>query len=181
MGASTSTAAARSLPTWSSSGRTSFPSTRLRGSQAAQDRHEALIAAHRPSRVRRSAPGPHDPPRRPQHASRKARRPPVRPAGREGNAHERPFQRDARPQRRSGWGGEAPLWFYILREASCAVQRRATRAGGRPDHDRGPRGPPAAGSNSYPYLDPAWKPGPPIAPVPGVFTFVDLLRYAGAA
>jgi hypothetical protein len=35
--------------------------------------------------------------------------------------------------------------------------------------------------NSYLYLDPAWKPAPPIAPTTGQFTFVDLLRYAGAA
>jgi hypothetical protein len=35
--------------------------------------------------------------------------------------------------------------------------------------------------NSYLYLNAAWKPAPPIAPSPGVFTFVDLLKYAGAA
>jgi hypothetical protein len=33
----------------------------------------------------------------------------------------------------------------------------------------------------YLYLDPAWKPTPPLAPTTGTFTFVDLLRYAGAA
>ncbi len=33
----------------------------------------------------------------------------------------------------------------------------------------------------YLYLDAAWKPAPPIAPATGQFTFVDLLRYAGAA
>ena len=35
--------------------------------------------------------------------------------------------------------------------------------------------------SSYLYLDPAWKPMPPIAPATGQFTFVDLLRFAGAA
>jgi hypothetical protein len=35
--------------------------------------------------------------------------------------------------------------------------------------------------NSYLYLDPAWKPTPPLAPTTGTFTFVDLLRYAGGA
>jgi hypothetical protein len=35
--------------------------------------------------------------------------------------------------------------------------------------------------NSYLYLDPAWKPAPPIAPAAGQFTFVDLLKYASAA
>jgi hypothetical protein len=34
---------------------------------------------------------------------------------------------------------------------------------------------------SYLYLDPAWKPAPPIAATTGQFTFVDLLKYAGAA
>jgi hypothetical protein len=35
--------------------------------------------------------------------------------------------------------------------------------------------------NSYLYLDPAWKPAPPIAQLPGQFTFADLLKFAGAA
>jgi hypothetical protein len=34
--------------------------------------------------------------------------------------------------------------------------------------------------NSYLYLDPAWKPAPPLAPTSGTFTFVDLLPHAGA-
>jgi hypothetical protein len=34
--------------------------------------------------------------------------------------------------------------------------------------------------NSYLYLNAAWKPAPPIAPTTGQFTFVDLLKYAGA-
>jgi len=34
--------------------------------------------------------------------------------------------------------------------------------------------------NSYLYLDAAWKPTPPIAATTGQFSFVDLLRYAGA-
>ena len=35
--------------------------------------------------------------------------------------------------------------------------------------------------NSYLYLDPSWKPAPPLAPTTEQFTFADLLRYAGAA
>jgi hypothetical protein len=35
--------------------------------------------------------------------------------------------------------------------------------------------------NSYLYLDPSWKPAPPLAPTPGQFGFVDLRRFAGAA
>jgi hypothetical protein len=81
-----------------------------------------------------------------------------------------------------GWGGEAPLWFYILKEAEL------------PPYDGERLGPVGArivaevlvgllqrDPNSYLYLDPAWKPGPPIAPAAGQFTFVDLLRYAGVA
>jgi hypothetical protein len=80
-----------------------------------------------------------------------------------------------------GWGGEAPLWFYILREAELppANTQRLGPVGGRIVAEvlvgllqRDP--------NSYLYLDPAWKPVPPIAPATGGFTFVDLLKYAGA-
>jgi hypothetical protein len=81
-----------------------------------------------------------------------------------------------------GWGGEAPLWFYILREAELppANTERLGPVGGRIVAEvlvgllqRDP--------NSYLYLDPAWKPAPPIASVTGQFTFVDLLKFAGAA
>jgi hypothetical protein len=81
-----------------------------------------------------------------------------------------------------GWGGEAPLWFYILKEAELPPYygERLGPVGGRIMAEtlvgllqRDP--------NSYLYLDPAWKPAPPLAPTTGTFTFVDLLRYAGAA
>jgi hypothetical protein len=79
------------------------------------------------------------------------------------------------------WGGEAPLWFYILKEAELLNNgERLGPVGGRIMAEvlvgllqRDP--------NSYLYLDAAWKPAPPIALEPGKFTFVDLLRYAGAA
>ena len=81
-----------------------------------------------------------------------------------------------------GWGGEAPLWYYILKEAELAPNNaeRLGAVGGRIvaevlvgllQRDQ----------TSYLYLDPAWKPTPPIAPATGQFTFVDLLKYAGAA
>jgi hypothetical protein len=35
--------------------------------------------------------------------------------------------------------------------------------------------------NSYLYLNAAWKPTTPIARTNGQFTFVDLLKFAGAA
>jgi Animal haem peroxidase len=81
-----------------------------------------------------------------------------------------------------GWGGEAPLWFYILKEAELppANTERLGQVGGRIMAEtlvgllqRDP--------NSYLYLNAAWKPAPPIAPATGQFGFVDLLRYAGAA
>jgi hypothetical protein len=81
----------------------------------------------------------------------------------------------------SGWGGEAPLWFYILKEAELEPYKgeRLGPVGGRIMAEvlvgllqRDP--------NSYLYLDPSWKPAPPIAPTTGQFTFVDLLKYAKA-
>jgi Animal haem peroxidase len=81
-----------------------------------------------------------------------------------------------------GWGGEAPLWFYILKEAELPPYNaeRLGPVGGRIVAEvlvgllqRDP--------NSYLYLDPGWKPAPPLAPTTGQFTFADLLRYAGAA
>src|ERR671911_18153 len=77
-----------------------------------------------------------------------------------------------------GWKSEAPLWFYILKEAELAPYNgeRLGPVGGRIVAEvlvgllqRDP--------NSYLYLDPAWKPAPPIAPTTGQFTFVDLLKY----
>jgi hypothetical protein len=81
-----------------------------------------------------------------------------------------------------GWGGEAPLWFYILKEAELPPYNaeRLGPVGGRIVAEvlvgllqRDP--------NSYLYLDPTWKPAPPVAPATGQFSFVDLLRFAGAA
>jgi hypothetical protein len=82
----------------------------------------------------------------------------------------------------AGWGGEAPLWFYILKEAELPPYNgeRLGPVGGRIMAEtlvgllqRDP--------NSYLYLNAAWKPAPPIAPTTGKFEFVDLLKYAGAA
>jgi Animal haem peroxidase len=81
-----------------------------------------------------------------------------------------------------GWGGEAPLWFYILKEAELPPYNgeQLGPVGGRIMAEtlvgllqRDP--------NSYLYLDAAWKPAPPIAPTTGQFGFVELLKYAGAA
>ena len=81
-----------------------------------------------------------------------------------------------------GWGREAPLWFYILKEAELPPYKaeRLGPVGGRIVAEvlvgllqRDP--------NSYLYLNAAWKPTPPIAPTTGLFGFVDLLKFAGAA
>jgi hypothetical protein len=81
------------------------------------------------------------------------------------------------------WGGEAPLWFYILKEAELPPYngQQLGPVGGRIMAEtlvgllqRDP--------NSYLYLDPSWKPTPPIAnPTTGKFEFSDLLKFAGAA
>jgi hypothetical protein len=79
-----------------------------------------------------------------------------------------------------GWGGEAPLWFYILKEAELLHDgEQLGPVGGRIMAEtlvgllqRDP--------NSYLYLNAAWKPVPPIASTTGQFGFVDLLKYAGA-
>jgi Animal haem peroxidase len=81
-----------------------------------------------------------------------------------------------------GWGGEAPLWYYILKEAELPPYNgeRLGPVGGRIMAEtlvgllqRDP--------NSYLYLDPAWKPISPITSQPGKFEFSDLLKFAGAA
>jgi Animal haem peroxidase len=78
-----------------------------------------------------------------------------------------------------GWGGEAPLWFYILKEAEIVGRGR----------ELGPVGGRIVAEvlvgllqkdlNSYLYLNAAWKPAPPIAPERGKFTMADLLKYVG--
>jgi hypothetical protein len=79
------------------------------------------------------------------------------------------------------WGGEAPLWFYILKEAELAPYNaeRLGSVGGRIMAEvlvgllrRDP--------TSYLAVRETWKPAPPIAPTLGQFGFVDLLRYARA-
>jgi hypothetical protein len=81
-----------------------------------------------------------------------------------------------------GWGGEAPLWYYILKEAELPPYNgeRLGPVGGRIMAEvlvgllqRDP--------NSYLYLDPSWKPATPIASETGKFAFADLLKFAGAA
>jgi hypothetical protein len=81
----------------------------------------------------------------------------------------------------SGWGGEAPLWFYILKEAEVLHGgQQLGPVGGRIMAEtlvgllqRDP--------NSYLYLDPSWKPQLPSEFGAAKFAFSDLLKFAGAA
>ena len=78
-----------------------------------------------------------------------------------------------------GWDGEAPLWFYILKEAEIVGRgRQMGPVGGRivaevlvalMQRD----------ANSYLTLNAVWKPTQPIAPARGQFTMADLLKFAG--
>jgi hypothetical protein len=78
-----------------------------------------------------------------------------------------------------GWGGEAPLWFYILKEAEIIGRgRQLGPVGGRIVAEV-LVGLLQRDLNSYLYLQPTWKPAPPIAPTRGQFTMPDLLKFAG--
>jgi hypothetical protein len=81
-----------------------------------------------------------------------------------------------------GWAGEAPLWYYILKEAELPPNNgeRLGAVGGRIVAEV-LVGLLQRDLTSYLYLDPAWKPTPPVATTAGEFTFVDLLKYADAA
>jgi hypothetical protein len=80
-----------------------------------------------------------------------------------------------------GWGGKAPLWYYILKEAE--LQHQGTQLG-----DVGGRivaetlvGLLTENRNSFFRLDPNFQPAPPMASQPGRFTIGDLLKFAGVA
>jgi hypothetical protein len=80
-----------------------------------------------------------------------------------------------------GWSGQAPLWYYILKEAE--LQHQGTHLG-----DVGGRivaevlvGLLAENRDSFFRLDPNWKPAPPIAPQQGEFRLGHLLKFANAA
>jgi hypothetical protein len=77
------------------------------------------------------------------------------------------------------FAGEAPLWFYILKEAELVGKgRQLGPVGGRIVAEV-LVGLLQKDLNSYLYLNAAWKPAPPIAPARGQFTMADLLKYAG--
>ena len=78
-----------------------------------------------------------------------------------------------------GWNGEAPLWFYILKEAEIVGKGRTLGPVGGRIVAEVLVGLLQKDPNSYLYLNPAWKPAPPIAPARGQFTMADLLKFAG--
>jgi hypothetical protein len=79
-----------------------------------------------------------------------------------------------------GLTGDTPLWYYILREAE--VDNGGLRLGpvGATIVAEVLVGLLSADPSSYLRLEPGWKPELPSA-VPGTFTIVDLLRFAGVA
>ena len=77
------------------------------------------------------------------------------------------------------WRGEAPLWFYILKEAEIVGQGWTLGPVGGRIVAEVLVGLLQKDLNSYLYLQPTWKPAPPIAPDAGKFTMADLLKFAG--
>ena len=85
-----------------------------------------------------------------------------------------------------GWNGEAPLWFYILKEAELVGDVGAVDGKGMA-RTLGPVGGRIvaevllglldADPGSYRQVEPAWRPELPSAQ-PGRFTMSDLLRLA---
>ena len=77
-----------------------------------------------------------------------------------------------------GWNGEAPLWFYILKEAELLPNRgqQLGAVGGRMVAEV-LVGLLQRDVNSYLSQNPAWKPTLPSA-TPGSFTISDLINYA---
>jgi Animal haem peroxidase len=90
-------------------------------------------------------------------------------------------ERDPQIGNDPGWGGQAPLWFYILKEAELQHGGKQLGAvGGRIvaevfvgllERDK----------NSYLRVDPAFRPEPLVAGESGEFGMGDLLKFAGVA
>jgi hypothetical protein len=82
----------------------------------------------------------------------------------------------------SGWEGQAPLWFYILKEAELPPYNgeRLGAVGGRIVAEVF-LGLLKLDNTSYLSQAANFKPKPPIARADGVFEMGDLLRFAGVA
>src|SRR5829696_5416369 len=77
------------------------------------------------------------------------------------------------------WRGEAPLWFYILKEAEIVGKGRTLGPVGGRIVAEVLVGLLQKDPNSYLYLNPSWKPAAPVTPVRGRFTMADLLTFVG--
>ena len=80
----------------------------------------------------------------------------------------------------AGWGGEAPLWFYILRESERAPAsgKRLGPVGGRIVAEV-MLGLLKGDEASYVNHSAVWKPRRPLAPKVGQFSMSDLIKFAG--
>lgn len=80
-----------------------------------------------------------------------------------------------------GWEGQAPLWFYVLKEAELEADGKTLGPVGGRIVAEVILGLLESDKSSYLRVAPAWKPEPPIARAPGLFEIGDLLVFAGAA
>lgn len=81
----------------------------------------------------------------------------------------------------SGWGGQAPLWFYILKEAELLHNGERLGAVGARIVAEVILGLLKFDKSSYLNRVPGWTPKPPIAPAGESFGIGDLLKFARAA
>jgi len=81
----------------------------------------------------------------------------------------------------SGWGNEAPLWFYILKEAELTLGgQRLGAVGGRIIGEVF-LGLLELDPTSYVNQATTFRPRSPLTPVAGRFNMVELLKFAGVA
>jgi hypothetical protein len=81
----------------------------------------------------------------------------------------------------AGWDGQAPLWFYILKEAEKSASGRRLGPVGGTIVAEVLLGLLAEDSTSFVNAETPWRPVRPIAPSPGKFGIANLLRFAGVA
>jgi hypothetical protein len=80
-----------------------------------------------------------------------------------------------------GWEGQAPLWFYILKEAEIQHNGKQLGVVGGRIVAEVFLGLLKLDATSYLNKDPLFRPTPPIAREVGVFGMADLLKFAKVA
>jgi hypothetical protein len=80
----------------------------------------------------------------------------------------------------AAWGGQAPLWYYILKEAELQRDGQQLGAVGARIVAEVFLGLMASDPTSYLRLGSAFRPIPPVAQTAGQFRMADLLKFAGA-